>query len=130
MRRPANPRKLVSVDTLPRRCRKPGAAAALALAAVCTLANSEPRPTNRTPSLVLRFQPVAINGRAAFHVVESFRALQPETEIVVPTHYGGAAHLEAQTQNLRLDSPGATLTAHPADAGEKHCTPAPANASS
>lgn len=58
-------------------------------------------------------------GRNAFHVIETFRARQPETEIVVPTHWGGAAHLEDQTQNLRTDSPGATLLNQPTDATQK-----------
>lgn len=60
-----------------------------------------------------------INGRNAFHVIESFRAQQSETEIIVPTHWGSAAHLEDQTQNLKVDSRGETLTSHPMDAGRK-----------
>jgi hypothetical protein len=60
-----------------------------------------------------------VKGRNAFHVIESFRAPQPETEIVIPSHWGSAAHLEDQTQNLRLDSPGATLLSQPIDATQK-----------
>lgn len=71
------------------------------------------------PAIVFRFRPVQINGRSAFHVEETFRARQPETEIVLPTHWGSAEHLEGQTQNLKVDSPGASLTNHATDAGEK-----------
>lgn len=60
-----------------------------------------------------------VNGRNAFHVAESFRVQQSETEIVIPTHWGGAEHLEQQTQNLKINSPGATLTDQSADAGHK-----------
>lgn len=60
-----------------------------------------------------------VNDRDAFHVIESFRVDRQETEIVVPTHWGAAAHLEQQTQNLKIDSPGGTLTDQSADAGHK-----------
>jgi hypothetical protein len=58
-----------------------------------------------TPSTVFHFEPIIVNGRNEFHVIESFRARQTETKIIVPTHWGSAAHLEDQTNNLRLDSP-------------------------
>lgn len=64
----------------------------------------------RTPSIIIRFEPVTVSGRNAFHVIESFTSQRPETEIIVPTHWGGAAHLEDQTQNLRILSRGAILT--------------------
>jgi predicted metalloprotease with PDZ domain len=70
-------------------------------------------------SITYRFAPVMVEGRNALHVVETFRARQAETEIVIPEHWGGAAHLENQTQNLKLDTPGATLTDDPKDAGGK-----------
>ena len=71
------------------------------------------------PSIIVRFEPVMVNGRNAFHVIESFPVQQPETEIVIPTHWGGAEHLEKQTQNLKIDSPGATLTDQSDLAGHK-----------
>jgi predicted metalloprotease with PDZ domain len=71
------------------------------------------------PSIIVRFEPVMVNGRNAFHVIESFRVHQPETEFVIPTHWGGADHLEQQTQNLKIDSPGDTLTDQSANAGHK-----------
>ena len=96
------------------------AAVTLALAAASVLGNFGMRGENRyTPSIVFRFQPVMVNGRKAFHVIEHFRIRQPETGIVIPKHYGGAAHLEGQTQNLKVNSPGATLTDQPTDSGEK-----------
>jgi len=60
-----------------------------------------------------------VNGRNAFHVIETFRVQQPETQLVVPTHWGGAPHLEGQTQNLKIVSPGATLSNQPTDAAQK-----------
>ena len=84
------------------------------------LGNAEIHAADRhNPSITVRFVPVFVSGRDAFHVIESFRVVQPETEIIVPTHWGGAAHLEDQTKNLKIDSPGATLTDHPQDAGHK-----------
>jgi len=70
------------------------------------------------PAIVFRFEPIIVNGRNAFHVIESFRSQQPETELVVPTHWGSATHLEDQTQNLKTDSPGTTLT-NRADSAKK-----------
>ena len=72
-----------------------------------------------SPSFIVRFEPIMVNGRNAFHVIESFRPQQPETEIVIPTHWGGADHLEHQTQNLKIESPGSTLTDQPTNAGHK-----------
>ena len=74
---------------------------------------------SQNPSISVRFEPILVKGRNAFHVIETFRARQPESEIVVPTHWGSAAHLENQTQNLRIESPGATLTNHRTDAAQK-----------
>lgn len=64
---------------------------------------------SHSPSITVRFEPVMVNGRNAFHVIESFRVQQPDTEIVIPTHWGSATHLEDQTQNLKIDSLGATI---------------------
>jgi predicted metalloprotease with PDZ domain len=72
-----------------------------------------------TPSIVFRFEPIMVDGRNALHVIESFRTQQPETELVVPTHWGSAAHLEDQTRNLKTDSPGTTLTREPTDSTKK-----------
>jgi predicted metalloprotease with PDZ domain len=74
---------------------------------------------NRIPSISFRFEPTTVDGRNAFHVIETFRARQAETEIVVPAHWGDAPHLENQTQNLKVEAPGATLTDDPKDAMER-----------
>lgn len=95
-------------------------AAILMIAAGWVLGSSEIHAANRrVTSIIFRFRPVQIDGRNAFHVDETFRARQAETEIIVPTYWGSAAHLEHQTQNLRVNSPGVSLTNHPKDAGEK-----------
>jgi predicted metalloprotease with PDZ domain len=75
--------------------------------------------SNVRPSISFRFRPEMVNGKSSFHVTETFRAWQAETEIVVPTRWGGAPHLEDQTQNLRVDPPDAKLSDHPSDVGEK-----------
>jgi predicted metalloprotease with PDZ domain len=94
--------------------------AAIFVAATWVLGNTEVHATDRhTPSIILRFEPITVNGRNAFHVMEAFRTQQRETQISVPTHYGGAAHLEDQTQNLKTDSRRATLTNDPGDLGHK-----------
>lgn len=72
-----------------------------------------------SPSIIVRFEPIMVNGRNAFHVIESFPVQQPETEIVIPTHWGGAEHLEHQTQNLKIESSEATLTDQSAEADHK-----------
>lgn len=90
--------------------------AAIPIAAACALPSMAHADTS---SIIVRFEPIVAKGRNAFHVVETFRARQPETEIVVPTHWGSADHLEDQTQNLKTDSPGATLSDQPTDAGQK-----------
>ncbi len=90
-----------------------------AVGAAQTTASTGKVSSRGLPAIAFRFQPEMLNGRYAFHVEESFRARQAETEIVVPSHWGGAAHLEGQTQNLKLQAPGATLTGHPTDAGDK-----------
>jgi predicted metalloprotease with PDZ domain len=90
------------------------------IAAAWAFGNAKIHAADRhAPSIIVRFEPVMVNGRNAFHVIESFRARQPETEIIVPTHWGSATHLEDQTQNLKIDSPGATLTTHATDPGHK-----------
>jgi hypothetical protein len=72
----------------------------------------------RVRSIVFRFQPVTIGEKRAFHVEVQFRALGAVTAIAVPTRWGGAPHLESQTQNLKVVTPGATLEGG-ADPGEK-----------
>ena len=94
--------------------------AAILIAAAWAFGNAKTHAADRhAPSIIVRFEPVMINGRNAFHVIESFRAQQLETEIIVPNHWGSAAHLEDQTQNLKIDSPGAALTNHPLDDGHR-----------
>jgi predicted metalloprotease with PDZ domain len=101
-------------------CLQPSLTAILAFASTWVLGSAQIRAADqRTPSIVFQFRPIQVNGRSAFHVNESFRVQKSETEIIVPTHWGGAAHLEGQTQNLKVDSPGATLTDDSKDAGEK-----------
>ena len=60
-------------------------------------------------SIAFRFQPVMIGEKRAFHVDVRFRAVGAVTGIVVPTRWGGAPHLERQTQNLKVLTAGATL---------------------
>ena len=92
----------------------------ITIAAGWLLGNPKLHATDRhSPSINVRFEPVMVNGRNAFHVIESFVIQQPETEIVIPTHWGGAEHLEQQTQNLKIESPGAILTDQSPDAGHK-----------
>ncbi len=93
--------------------------ATILIAAACPLGNMAHAAVSHNPSIIVRFEPTVVKGRNAFHVIETFRARQPKTEIAVPTHWGGAVHLEDQTQNLRIDSPGATLLNQPADATQK-----------
>lgn len=57
--------------------------AAIPIAAACALPSMAHADTS---SIIVRFEPIVAKGRNAFHVVETFRARQPETEIVVPTH--------------------------------------------
>lgn len=94
--------------------------AAVLIAAAWALGNGKANAAEiPSTSIIVRFEPVIVSGRNAFHVTESFRAAQADTDIIVPTHWGGAAHLEDQTQNLKIDSPGAILTNHREDAGHK-----------
>jgi hypothetical protein len=92
---------------------RPYLAAMLGIASAWTFATPTIRASDRhIQSIVFQFRRIQVNGRCAFHVNESFRVLSPETEILVPTHWGGAAHPEDRTQNLKVDSPGATLADH------------------
>lgn len=93
--------------------------AALLVASAWPLGNMAHAADSHTPSIIVRFEPTMVKGRNAFHVIETFRARLPETEIVIPTHWGGATHLEEQTQNLKIDSLEATLANHPTDAALK-----------
>lgn len=63
--------------------------------------------------ITFRFHPAVAGQKRAFHVEVSFRATQAITPIVVPTSWGDAPHLEAQTQNLKVSTSGATLVAGP-----------------
>jgi predicted metalloprotease with PDZ domain len=93
--------------------------AGMLLAAAWLPGNTAHAADTHPPSITFRFEPTMVKDRNAFHVIEIFRARQPETEIVVPAHWGGAEHLEDQTQNLKVDSPAATLTSKPADPSQK-----------
>lgn len=73
---------------------------------------------SRVRSITFRFQPVTIGEKRAFHVEVLFRAAEQVTVITVPTRWGGAPHLEGQTQNLKVLTQGATLE-DSADPGEK-----------
>jgi hypothetical protein len=93
--------------------------AVILIAAAWALGNAKARAAERHIPIIIRFEPIMISGRNAFHVIESFPAQQPDTEIIVPTHWGSAAHLEDQTHNLRIESPGATLTNDATNPGHK-----------
>jgi predicted metalloprotease with PDZ domain len=79
------------------------------MAATETYAAAIDSAQNRIKSISFRFQPVTIGEKPAFHVEVRFRAAELVTAIKVPTRWGGAPHLEGQTQNLRVLTPGATL---------------------
>jgi predicted metalloprotease with PDZ domain len=66
-------------------------------------------PDSPKGPIAFRFHPVLVGQKRAFHVEVSFRARQAITPIVVPTSWGDASHLEAQTQNLKVLTSGATL---------------------
>jgi predicted metalloprotease with PDZ domain len=89
-----------------------GAAAGLAMLDVMawTWSAALGESSGPTPSITWRFEPEMVNGRNAFHVVETFRVRQAETGLSVPAHWGGAAHIEEQTQILKAETAGATLT--------------------
>ncbi len=72
----------------------------------------------RPRSIIFRFRPITIGEKRAFHVEVRFRASDQVTAIRVPTRWGGAPHLEEQTQNLKVLTHGATLE-DGADPGEK-----------
>ena len=82
----------------------------LLLPAPATTVAAESRASNvRVPSIAFRFQPIRVSEQRAFHVVVTFRAGEALTKIVVPTTFGGASHLEAAIQNLKVNAPEATL---------------------
>ncbi len=89
----------------------------LGLAALRAAANAEPQGTGMR-SITFRFQPITMGEKRAFHVETHFRTFAPVTTIIVPTRWGGAPHLEGQTQNLRVLTAGATLE-DGADPGQK-----------
>jgi hypothetical protein len=57
----------------------------------------------------IAFKPVTVGEKRALHVEVEFRPAGTVTPIVVPTKWGGAAHLEGRTQNLKVLTPGASL---------------------
>src|ERR1700722_4681064 len=63
----------------------------------------------RISSIACRFKPITMGEKRSFHVEVRFRPVDPVTTMVVPTRWGGAAHLEGQTQNLMSLTPGAGL---------------------
>lgn len=71
-----------------------------------------------TPTIRYDFASVSVDGRRELHVTVKFRAPGAVTEIVVPVAWGGAENLEAQTQNLKTETPWTTLTPG-ANAGER-----------
>jgi predicted metalloprotease with PDZ domain len=75
-------------------------------------------------AISFRFHPVTISEKRAFHVEVRFRAAEQLTAIRVPTKWGGALHLEGQTQNLKVLTQGATLE-DSADPGEKRLLATP-----
>jgi predicted metalloprotease with PDZ domain len=72
----------------------------------------------RVRSIAFRFQPITIGEKRAFHVEVRFRTAEQVTAIRVPARWGGAQHLEGQTQNLKVLTHGVTLE-DSADPGEK-----------
>lgn len=76
------------------------------------------KPSSRVTAISFRFEPATIGDKKSFHVQVRFRASEAVTSIVVPSSYGGAAHLEGQTQNLKVLTSGATLE-DDAEPGEK-----------
>lgn len=99
---------------------KPYSMAILTLASSWALGSAKICAADQhTSSIVFRFRPAEVNGHSALHVNESFTIQKPETEIIVPTHWGEAAHLENQTQNLKVDSAGTLLTEDPTIHGAK-----------
>jgi predicted metalloprotease with PDZ domain len=67
------------------------------------------QPNGTAESITFRFHPITVEKNNAFHVEVRFRARLAVTRIVVPTSWGSASHLEAQTQNLKVVTSGATL---------------------
>lgn len=78
----------------------------LVVASAAAQAQAPDRPKG---PITFRFHPLLVGQKRAFHVEVSFRATQAITPIVVPTSWGDAPHLEAQTQNLKVLTSGATL---------------------
>lgn len=78
---------------------------------VASAAAQAQTPDGPKGPITFRFHPAVVGQKRAFHVEVSFRATQAITPIVVPTSWGDAPHLEAQTQNLKVSTSGATLVA-------------------
>ena len=85
--------------------------ALLLLFMMTSLSTTAKAGTGNAPeaSITYRFEPVTINEKPAFHVRVRFRTAGPVTAIVEPTRWGSAQHLDGQTQNLKVLTPGATL---------------------
>ncbi|HMH11899.1 MAG TPA: hypothetical protein VK578_02215 [Edaphobacter sp.] len=81
----------------------------LFLVAACPASLEANSTHRRISSIAYRFKPITIGEKRSFHVELRFRAVDAVTTIVVPTRWGGAAHLEGQTQNLTALTPGARL---------------------
>lgn len=82
----------------------------LFLTAACVPTSLEANSMHsRISSIAYHFKPITIGEKRSFHVELRFRAVDPVTTIVVPTRWGGAAHLEGQTQNLTALTPGTRL---------------------
>ena len=82
------------------------------LVLVVTSAAAQAQTPDRSKGpITFRFHPALVGQKRAFHVEVSFRAAEAITPIIVPTSWGDAPHLEAQTQNLKVLTSGATLVA-------------------
>lgn len=82
------------------------------LVVIAAIAAAETQPPGSLEGpITFRFQPVSVGQKRAFHVEVSFRATREVTPIVVPISWGDAPHLEGQTQNVKVLTPGATLVA-------------------
>jgi predicted metalloprotease with PDZ domain len=79
------------------------------ISCVVKSAAEETPPSAGVKALSFAFRPVVIGDKRAFHVTVRFRVADAVTPLVVPTRWGGAEHLENQTQNLKVVTPGATL---------------------
>jgi predicted metalloprotease with PDZ domain len=93
----------------------------IGLAAACAASGAEKEATAApaVKAISYAFKPVLIGDKHAFHVTVRFRAADAVTSLVVPVRWGGAEHLENQTQDLKAVTPGAMLEAD-ADPGRRN----------